>query len=126
MEAMWLGSFPVRQRSARPDSPWEEVGPWVPLDPEEPGGAEVRDAQLWLNDSKATGSEARSLRVRAITRRADAQDDGATWVTNAPSDLFTPRELLALYSGRWANQEHVFRDGNGRLGLHRHCGYGKR
>ncbi len=50
--AGWLYLVPVRQRSARPESPWEEVGPWVPLDPEEPGSAEVRDAQLWLNDSK--------------------------------------------------------------------------
>lgn len=121
-EGGWLFLVPVRKNCAKPDSPWEDVGEWVPLDPGQPDGPAVREAVLSLNDSK---DRDRPLRVRAITRRASADDAGATWATNASTDLFTAAELLELYSGRWVHQEHVFRDANGRVGLGRHHGYGK-
>jgi len=121
-DAGWHYLVPVKKNCARPDSRWEDVGDWQPLDPDVPDGPAVRDATLWLNDSK---DRQNPLKVRAITRRASPDDPGATWATNAGAELFTPPELLALYSGRWVHQEHVFRDANGRVGLHRHYGYGK-
>jgi len=119
--AGWTFLVPLRRNCATPDRRWEDLGAWKPVHPEVPDGPQVRDAKLWLNDSKAPNEP---LRVRAISRRTGEEDAGATWGTNAP-ELFSPADLLRLYSDRWSKQEHVFRDGNGRVGLARHHGYGK-
>src|SRR5690606_30917897 len=118
--AGWLLIVPVRRSSAGPTSRWEEVSAWVPTGHED--GTELRAAMLWLKDSKASG---KPMRVRAVSRRRGADDDGATWATNAPADEFTDADVLRLYGGRWANQEHVFRDANSGVGLDVHHGYGK-
>lgn len=121
-EAGVLFIVPVRRSSAGPTARWEELGPWEPLDVATPDGPELREAKLWLNDSKARNQP---LQLRAITRRRGADDDGATWATNAPHEEFAGRDILRLYGSRWAHQEHVFRDANGAVGLDAHHGYGK-
>ena len=118
----WLFVVPVRQSSTGRNARWEDVGPWAPLHDGQPAGAQHRDATLWLNDSLAPKEP---LKVRAITRRRNADDGGATWATNAPIEQFDGRDILRLYGKRWSNQEHVFRDANGRVGLDMHHGYGK-
>jgi hypothetical protein len=88
--AGWLFVVPVRRSSTGSNARWQDLGPWEPIDDAQPEGPHIRDAQLWLNDSNAPKQP---LRVRAITRRRDAQDPGATWATNAPTDEFHGRDL---------------------------------
>lgn len=116
----WLFIVPVRRTSAGPTARWEEVGPWKPTGDEQQ--TQLRGAQLWLRDSKAPADP---MQVRAVSRRRGPDDSGATWATNAPTDEFTDADILRLYGARWSNQEHVFRDANGSVGLDVHHGYGK-
>lgn len=119
----WLFIVPVRRRSATSKARWEDVEGWEPLDPAVPSGPEVREAKLWLQDSKDAKNP---FLVRAVCRRTDAEDGGATWATNAPLAEFSSQDVLRLYQARWRCQEHVFRDANGCIGFDAHHGYGKK
>jgi len=121
-EAGWKYILPVKRESSPPER-WSQYGEWVPLDPNNPTGPAIRDGRLDLNDSTRPGEP---CSVRGLGRRRDDADDpGGTWVTNVSPEEMTSSELLERYSARWPLQEHGFRDANGRVGLHRHYGYGK-
>jgi len=77
---------------------------------------------LWLNDSRP-GEDA--LRVRVVGRRRHRTGKVAWYATNAKRKAFAADDILRLYFDRWPLQEHRFRDGNGRVGLDRHHGYGR-
>lgn len=116
-ELNYLFLIPLRSSSTGANARFEEVSPWVSYRKDE-----VCSGWLWVNDSRP-GEVA--LRVRVVARRRHRTGSVAWYATNAPAVEFDDAKLLDLYFARWPLQEHVFRDGNGRVGLGAHHGYGK-
>lgn len=108
---------PLRSSSTGARARFEGVSEWVPY-----RNDQVCSGWLWVNDSRK-GQE--PMRVRAVGRRRHRTGNVAWYATNAPVGDFDDAQLLDLYFDRWPLQEHVFRDGNGRVGLGSHHGYGK-
>lgn len=113
----YLFLIPLRGSSTGQNARFEELSPWVPYRQDE-----VCSGWLWVNDSRPKEA---ALRVRVVGRRRHRTGSVAWYATNAPSAEFGDAKLLDLYFARWPLQEHVFRDGNGRVGLGAHHGYGK-
>lgn len=110
--------IPLRSSSTGPNARFEEVSPWVAYRDDE-----ACSGWLTVNDSRPGEAP---LRVRVVGRRRHRTGSVAWYATNAPAEEFDDARLLDLYFARWPLQEHVFRDGNGRVGLGAHHGYGKR
>jgi len=120
LDPRWGFVIPLRSPVVGPSAKFEEVGVWSPYGD---GPDEVRDAHLWLNDSRP--GEA-ALRTRVVGRRRHRTGKVAWYATNLPVDEFTATDVVRLYFDRWPLQEHVYRDGSGAVGLDVHHGYGKR
>jgi transposase len=113
----YLFLIPIRSSSTGPSARFEELSPWVPYRKDE-----VCSGWLWVNDSRPKEP---ALRVRVVARRRHRTGSVAWYATNAPASEFGDANLIDHYFARWPLQEHVFRDGNGRVGLGAHHGYGK-
>lgn len=109
--------IPVRTASTGPNARFEELSEWEPF-----RNDELRSGWLWVNDSRPGEGP---LRVRVVARRRHRTGSVAWYATNASPEDFGAARLLDLYFLRWPLQEHVFRDGNGRVHLGAHHGYGK-
>jgi hypothetical protein len=116
----WLYIVPLRSSVTGPNARFEDVGPWGPYGD---AGDEAREGYLWLNDSR---KGEKPLRTRVVARKRHRTGKEAWYATNTPGDAFGPSIVLDLYFKRWPAQEHVFRDGSGRVGLNVHYGYGRR
>jgi len=116
----WLYIVPLRSQVVGPNAKFEEMGEWSAYGEQ---GDEVCEGHLWLNDSRKGESP---LRVRVAGRRRHRTGNVSWYATNAPADDFPATDVVRLYFDRWPAQEHVFRDGNGRVGLDVHHGYGKK
>lgn len=116
----WGFIVPLKTNVLGPNARFEEVGPWMPYGA---GPDEVCDGFLWLNDNRP-GEEA--LRIRVVGRRRHRTNKVAWFGTMEPAEEVPAGDVIRLYFDRWPAQEHVFRDGNGRVGLDVHHGYGKR
>ena len=111
---------PLRKSVVGPSAQFEELGPWTSyLQTRD----EVREAHLWLNDSRK-GEKA--LRVRVVGRRRHRTGKVAWYATNTSAAEFSSSDVIRLYFDRWPAQEHVYRDGSGAIGLDVHHGYGKK
>ncbi len=120
LEGEWLYIVPLKSNVTGPKAKFEEVSEWTAYGETED---EVCDGWLWLNDSRK-GEPA--LRVRVVGRRRHRSGKVAWYATNTPGAEFSGTDVLRLYFDRWPRQEHRFRDGNGRVGLDVHHGYGKK
>lgn len=116
----WQYIVPLRQPVTGPKARFEGVGEWVPHGTT---GDETCDGWLWLNDSRAGEDK---LRVRVVGRKRHRTGKVAWYATNAGRDQFGPSAILDFYFARWPLQEHVFRAGNGRVGLDVQHGYGRK
>jgi hypothetical protein len=116
----WQYIVPLRQSVVGPKARFEEVGPWTPYGT---AGDETCQGWLWLNDSRPGEDK---LRVRVVARRRHRTGKVAWYATNAEHEDLCPAAILDLYFARWPLQEHVFRAGNGRVGLDVQHGYGKK
>ena len=115
----WLYIVPLRSSVTGPKARFEELGEWEPYGEK---GDMTREGMLWLNDSRK-GEPA--IRVRVVARQRHRTGKVAWFATNTAAEDFGPGVMLDLYFRRWPAQEHVFRDGNGRVGLNAHHGYGR-
>jgi transposase len=113
----YLFLIPLRSSSTGASARFEEVSPWLPYRKDE-----VCSGWLWVNDSRPREP---AIRIRVVARRRHRTGSVAWYATNAPASDFGDAKLIDLYFARWPLQEHVFRDGNGRVGLGAHHGYGK-
>ncbi len=116
----WGFVIPLRASVLGRNAKFEEEGPWRPYGSD---GDEVRDAWLWLNDTRS-GEQAKRFRV--LGRRRHRTGKVAWFATNRPSSEIPAEHGIRLYFDRWPAQEHVYRDGTGAVGLEVHHGYGKR
>lgn len=115
----WDYIVPIKSASTGPNARFEDVQPWEPYGER---GDQVCDGWLWLNDSRP-GEDA--LRVRVVGRRRHRTGKVAWYATGCDAELVPASVVIDRYFGRWPLQEHVFRTGNGRVGLDVHHGYGK-
>jgi len=118
-EAGWDYIVPIKSSSTGPNARFEDVQPWEAYGEL---GDEVCDGWLWLNDSRRGEGE---LRVRVVGRRRHRTGKVAWYATRCDAELVPASTVIDRYFGRWPLQEHVFRAGNGRVGLDVHHGYGK-
>ena len=116
----WHYIVPLRSQVTGPNARFEGLTDWAAS--EQFPSDQVREGWLSLNDSRPKQGP---VRVRVIARRRHRTDKVAWFATNAPAEAFRPDDVLRLYFDRWPLQEHRFRDGNGRVGLDRHHGYGR-
>lgn len=120
LDPRWLYVVPLRTSVTGPKAKFEELGDWELYGEE---GDETREGYLWLNDSRK-GEKA--LRVRVVARKRHRTGKVAWFTTNTTKEMFGAQVVLNVYFERWPAQEHVFRDGKGRVGLDVHHGYGRR
>jgi hypothetical protein len=120
LDPKWNYIVPLRQSVTGPNAKFEELGDWEPYKEE---GDQVQDGFLWLNDSRK--GEA-ALRVRVVGRRRHRTGNVAYYATNTEKESFGASTVIDAYFHRWPAQEHVYRDGNGRVGLNVHHGFGRR
>lgn len=116
----WLYVVPLRTSVTGPKARFEELGEWTPYGE---SGDQTREGYLWLNDSRKGEGP---LRVRVVARKRHRTGKEAWYTTNTDREEFDAAAVLDVYFERWPAQEHIFRDGNGRLGLGVHYGYGRR
>ncbi len=110
---------PLRKSVTGPSAQFEDTSEWVPYRDK---GDEVCSARLLLNDSR---DRKEPLWVRVVGRKRHRTGNVAWYATNAASDTTPNAVVIDTYFDRWPLQEHVFRDGNGRVHLDAHHGYGK-
>lgn len=111
---------PLRENVIGPKAKFEDLGVWVPYGN---GRDEVREAHLWLNDSR---KGEKPLRVRVVGRKRYRTGKVAWYATNVPIEEFDANDVIRLYFERWPAQEHVYRDLSGVVGFDVHHGYGKK
>lgn len=119
-ERGWHFVIPLRNSVTGPNARFEELGEWTPyLDTQDM----VQDGFIWLNDSRSGQA---ALRIRVVGRKRHRTGKVAWYATNTDAEDFSANDVIRLYFDRWPNQEHVFRDANGKVGLGRRHGYGKK
>ena len=116
----WGFIVPLKSNVLGPRARFEDIGPWTPYGA---GPDEVCDGALWLNDNRP---DEVPLRIRVVGRRRHRTNKVAWFGTMEPAEDVPAADVIRLYFDRWPAQEHVFRDGNGLVGLDVHHGYGKR
>ncbi len=115
----WQFIVPLKRSVVGPNAKFEGLTSWVPYND---AGDEVRSGQLSLNDSKARNE---ALEVRVVARRRHRTGNVAWYATLADNEQLPDAVVLDTYFARWPLQEQRFRDGNGRVHLDSHYGYGK-
>jgi len=118
MDRGWQFVVPLRSQVTGPKSDFEQVGDWVPYG----NGDEVCEGWLTLKDRRPGHAD---LRIRVVGRRRARTGKVFFLATNTVPEDFDAARIVRTYFARWPLQEHVFRDGNGRVGLGVHHGYGK-
>lgn len=116
----WQFIVPLKRSVTGPNAKFEALTPWGPY---QDAGDELRGGYLWLNDSKARKEP---LKVRVVARKRHRTGAVAWYATLVEPQLVSDSALLDAYFERWPLQELRFRDGNGRVHLDAHYGYGKR
>ena len=111
--------IPLRKSVTGKSAQFEEAGRWTDYGEH---GDEVCGAKLLLNDSKDRKAP---LWVRVVGRKRHRTGKIAWYATNTTPDTTPDTTVIDTYFDRWPLQEHVFRDGNGRVHLDAHHGYGK-
>ena len=115
----WDFIVPLKRNVTGPNAEFRELTDWSPYGT---SGDEVRGGVLRLNDSR-TRDEV--IDVRVVGRKRHRTGKIAWYATRADAEDFSDATILDLYFARWPLQELVFRDGNGRVHLGAHHGYGK-
>jgi transposase len=116
----WQYIVPLRSSVMGPRARFENLGEWQPYGTD---GDTTREGWLWLNDSRAGEGP---LRHRVVARKRHRTGKVAWYATNTTVEQFDATAVIDSYFARWPLQEHVFRAGNGRVGLNVHHGYGKK
>jgi len=93
---------------------------WQPYGEE---GDETVDGTLVLRDSRKGEP---SITLRVVGRRRHRTGNVAWYATPTDKSEYSASTILDLYFARWPQQELVFRDGKGHVGLDVHHGYGKK
>ena len=119
MSKGWQFITPLRSQVTKDTSRFEEVTDWEPY---KDTGDEVCEGVLPLRDKRAGEAD---LRVRVVGRRRGRTGKVFWLATPTGADLLSAPAVMDTYFSRWPNQELVFRDGKGRVGLDVHHGYGK-
>ena len=118
--AGWQFIVPLRKSVTGPSAAFSDHTPWVPY---QDAGDEVRGGKLLLNDSN---DRENPLPVRVVERRRHRSVKKVEhYATSADPEELPDAAVLDTYFERWPGQEHRFRDGNGRVHLDSHHGYGK-
>ncbi len=118
--AGWQFIIPLRKSVTGPSATFSDQTEWMPY---KDAGDEVRGSKLVLNDSS---DRDHPLIVRVIERRRHrTQKKIEHYATSVAPEELPDAVVLDTYFERWPNQEHRFRDGNGRVHLDAHHGYGK-
>ena len=120
MASNWQFIVPLRSSVTGSKAKFEDLAPWQPYGT---AGDETRERWLWLKDSRK--GEGR-IRIRVVARRRHRTGKVAWYTTNTKIENLDATAVIDHYFARWPLQEHVFRDGNGRVGLDVHHGYGKK
>lgn len=115
----WLYIVPLCTSVTGPKATFDSVSEWQPY---RDTGDEVREGRILLRDGRP-GQEAVWMRVVARRRRRTGKV--AWYATNTRQVLFDAPTLIDRYFDRWPLQEHVFREGTGRIGLDVHHGFGR-
>jgi len=116
----WEFIIPLRKSVVGASAQFKELGEWAPY---QTAGDQVRGGMLLLNDSR---DRKNPLWVRVVGRKRHRTGKVAWYATNTAADTIPDVAVIDAYFKRWPLQEHVFRDGNGRVHLNAHYGYGKR
>jgi len=116
----WLYIVPLCSNVVGPKAKFKDLTEWTAYGEK---GDMVCDGQLWLNDSRKGET---GMWSRVVGRQRHRTGKVAWYATNSKADEFGPAHVIDLYFDRWPLQEHVFRAGNGRVGLDKHHGFGKK
>lgn len=116
----WDFIVPLCKNVVGPKAKFSGVDAWVPFGET---GDLMCGGKLELND---TSDRAHPLEVRVVGRKRRRTGKVAWYATLLDRESFPDARILELYFDRWPLQEHVFREGNGRVHLGAHHGYGKR
>lgn len=117
LDSRWQFIIALTSKVTGPKAVFKDQAPWV----SRAEGGEVCDALLLL---RGRGNDP-ELWVRVVGLRRHPEGRTMWFATNTPATPFTPSEVVRIYFQRWPCQELRFRDGKGRVGLHRQHGYGK-
>lgn len=120
MASGWQFVIPLRKSVTGRSARFEELTAWSPY---RESGDEVRGGWLWLNDSSDRHNP---VRMRVVARRRHRTGKIAWYATTTDAVEVPDAAVLDRYFDRWPLQEHRFRDGNSRVHLDTHHGYGKR
>ena len=115
----WDFIVPLKKSVVSDPDRFSKLTDWAPYGGR---GDEIRGGRLQLNDSKDRSDP---MEVRVVGRRRHRTGKVAWYATLVEAEAFSDTAIIDLYFKRWPLQEHVFRDGNGRVHLDAHHGYGR-
>lgn len=119
MARNWSFIVPLKDNVTRDPALFGDQSDWVPYGTH---GDEVCDATITLRDGRKNED---NLVIRVVGRRRKRTGKVPWYATPVPKEELDGSAVLDAYFARWPNQEHVFRDGVGRVGLQVHHGFGK-
>lgn len=117
--AGWCYIVPLCTSVTGPKATFDSVSAWEPY---RDTGDEVCEGRILLRDSR---TQEEDEWVRAVARRRRRTGKVAWYATNTRKVLFDAPTVIERYFARWPLQEHVFREGTGRIGLDVHHGFGR-
>lgn len=113
----WQFIIGLRSTVTGPNAEFRGRTAWVSRDE----GGEVCEAELQLRGPR----KADHMWIRVVGFRRHPEGNTMWFATNVPRERCEARHVISIYFQRWPCQELRFRDGKGRVGLHRQYGYGK-
>jgi len=120
VDLRWDFIIPLRKNVIGDGSTIVQLTEWAPYGEK---GDQIRGGRLRLRDSKTKDE---FIDVRVVGRKRRRTGNVAWFATRTDKVAFPDTAIIDLYFARWPLQEHVFRDGNGRVHLDAQYGYGKR
>ena len=115
----WSFITPLKKSVTAKPEHFSDQTEWLPYGAK---GDEVCEARLLLLDRRK-GEE--PLTIRVVGRRRHRTGRIAWFATSTLAEELDASAVISGYFARWPLQEHVFRDGTGRVGLDVHHGFGK-
>ena len=115
----WSFIIPLKDNVTRDPARFRDQSDWAPYGTH---GDEVCEATITLRDARKNEDD---LVIRVVGRRRQRTGKVPWYATPVPKEELDGSAVLDAYFARWPNQEHVFRDGVGRVGLQVHHGFGK-
>jgi hypothetical protein len=120
MASGWSFIIPLKESVTRDPARFQSRSAWSSYGT---GGDEVCEDLLTLRDGRKNEKD---LVTRVVGRRRARTGHVSWYATAVPKEELDAVAVIDAYFARWPNQEHVFRDGVGRIGLQVHHGFGKK